>query len=64
MNREVTPDDLPVMFSARTWNSLQESWEDYLHAVERAYAQYVDCARRTSMGDQTRLAPDSDEQEL
>jgi len=60
--QEVIPEDVPVVFSARAWNSLQESWDDYIRALERAYAQYVERARHTMLETQTLRAPDSDDQ--
>jgi hypothetical protein len=60
--QEVIPEDVLVVFSARAWNSLQESWDDYFRALERAYAQYVERARRAMLETQTLRAPDSDDQ--
>ena len=62
MIQEMPADDVPVMFSARAWNSSQESWDDYIRALERAYAQYVERARGTMIEDQTRCAADPDDQ--
>ena len=58
MIHEMPADDVPVVFSARAWKSSQESWDDYIRALERAYAQYVERARGTMIENQTRCAPD------
>jgi hypothetical protein len=63
MNQEVTPDDVPAVFSCRPWNASEESWDDFMGAVDRAYAQFVARRRRTMMEDQLWRAPDPDEQE-
>jgi hypothetical protein len=39
MNQEATPDDGLVVFSFRAWNSPEESWDDFMSAVERGYSQ-------------------------
>jgi hypothetical protein len=62
MIHEMQADDVPVVFSARAWNSSQESWDDYIRALERAYAQYVERSRGTITEDQTRRAVDPDAQ--
>jgi hypothetical protein len=49
----VTCDDGLVVFSVRAWNSPEESWNDYMCAVERGYSQYLDRWRRTITTDQT-----------
>jgi len=61
MNQETPPDDVPVVFSFRAWNSRWESWDDYLSAVERAYAQYVE--RRGSGSDADPPVPHPDPEE-
>jgi hypothetical protein len=61
MNLEATRDDGLVEFSFRAWNSSEESWDDFMGAVERGYAQYVDRCRRTITTDQTGQNPEPDE---
>jgi hypothetical protein len=58
MNQEATPDDGLVEFSFRAWNSSEESWDDFMSAVERGYAQYLDRSRRTIRADQIGQEPE------
>jgi hypothetical protein len=62
MNQETSPDDVPVVFGFRPWNSRGESWEDYLRALERAYAQYLDRRREGSEGKPPAQHPNPDEE--
>ena len=58
MSEGATPDGwegLPF----RQWDPSRESWDDYIRALEHAYAQYVDRRRRTIVAEQTPSAPDS-----
>jgi len=62
MNQEPPPGDVPVVFGVRTWNPERESWEDYLRAVERSYAQYRDRRRQCSSEHFPAQHPDPDEE--
>jgi hypothetical protein len=62
MNQEATPDDVPVMFSFRPWNSRGESWDDYIRALERAYAQYLDRCRQDIDVNKPAQHPDREEE--
>jgi len=61
MNQEATPDDGPVEFSFCAWNSREESWDDFMSAVERGYSQYLDRCRCTITADQIGRDPEPDE---
>jgi hypothetical protein len=58
MSQEALSDDVPVVFSVRPWNSRQESWDDYLRALERAYAEFRDRRRQGSEGPPSASNPD------
>jgi hypothetical protein len=51
MRQDARPDDGPRMFTCRPWSPHEESWDDFMRAVERAYAQYVDSCRRAIAAD-------------
>src|SRR5829696_8523717 len=40
------PDDVPEVLSVRARNSREESWDDYIRALERTFAQYLDRYRQ------------------
>jgi hypothetical protein len=46
MSQGAIPDDVPAVFNFRAWNARGESWDDYIRAVERAYAQYLEHRRQ------------------
>ena len=58
MRQEAIPDGVPVVFTCDPWNPRVESWDDFMGAVERAYAQYGDCWRRKITADQTGHDPE------
>ena len=47
MSEDPTPDDvpIPVEFTFRPWNPRVESWDEFMGALERAYAEYVSRCR-------------------
>jgi hypothetical protein len=53
MSQEARLEDVPLMFTFRPWNPHVESWDDFKHAAERAYSQYLDRCRRKISADQT-----------
>jgi hypothetical protein len=68
MSEEAPPDDVRELndseaegFTFRQWEPSGESWDDYIRALERAYAQYVDRRRRSIVTEQTPPAPDADD---
>jgi hypothetical protein len=60
-SQEARSDDGPVVFTFRAWNPRVESWDDYIGALERAYALYLDGYRRPMTAEQTGHDPDPDE---
>ena len=61
MSQEGNPDPMPGEFTFRPWNPREESWDAFIRTLERAYAQYVDCARHRMQADPTSQDPDADE---
>jgi hypothetical protein len=57
---EARSDDGPVVLTFRAWNSLVESWDDYIGALKRAYALYLDGYRRPMTAAQTGHHPEPD----
>ena len=58
MSQEARPDDGPVVLTFRAWNPRVESWDDYIGALERAYARYLDGRRRTITAEQSGHDPE------
>jgi hypothetical protein len=46
MSQAAPPDDVPEVLSVRARNSREESWDDYIRALERTFAQYLDRYRQ------------------
>ena len=51
MSQDARPHDGPSMFTCRPWSPHEESWDDFMRAVERAYVQYVDGCRGPVVAD-------------
>jgi hypothetical protein len=58
MSQEAIPGDVPVEFTFRPRNAQVESWDDFMGAVERGYAQYLDGCHRTITAEPTGQDPD------
>ena len=58
MSDDVTPADIPLEFTVHSWNPREESWEEFIRALERAYAQYVERSRHQIAAAQ--IAPQHD----
>ena len=62
MDQDMLPDAPPIEFTFPTWHSDTESWDDFLSAVEEAYAQFrVRCWQRAVLS-QAAPHPDAEEQ--
>ena len=48
----------PVVLTFRAWNPRVESWDDYVGALERAFALYLDGYRRTTTAEPTGQDPE------
>jgi hypothetical protein len=57
MSQEAIPGYVPVEFTLRPWNPHAESWDDFMGAVERGYAQYLDGRHRTITAEPTGQDP-------
>ena len=62
ISQEARSDDGSVVLTFRAWNSWVESWDDYIGALERAFALYLDGYRRTTRAEQS--GPDPEPAEL
>jgi len=58
MSQGAIPHDVPAAFSVRAWNARGESWDDYIRALERAYAQYLEHRRQGVEGHLPAPPPD------
>jgi hypothetical protein len=57
-SQDARADNGPVVLTFRAWNPRVESWDDYVGVLERAYALYLDCYRRTTTAEQTGQEPE------
>ena len=46
-SQDARADNGPVVLTFHAWNPRVESWDDYVGALERAFALYLDGYRRT-----------------
>ena len=58
ISQDARSDDGPVVLTFRAWDPLVESWDDYIGALERAFARYLDGFRRTMTAEQPGNHPD------
>jgi hypothetical protein len=63
-SQDARSDDGPVVLTFRAWDPLVESWDDYIGALERAFALYLDGYRRTMTAEQPGHHPDPAAMEL
>jgi len=57
-SQDARADNGPVVLTFRAWNPRVASWDDYVGALERAFALYLDGYRRTTTAEQTGLDPE------
>ena len=58
---DALPDPVPGEFTFRPWNHGEESWDDFIRALECAYARYAAGSGHLPASDQTpRAAPQDD----
>jgi hypothetical protein len=57
-SHDARSDNGPVVLTFRAWNPQGESWDDYVCALERAFALYLDGYRRTITAEQTGQDPE------
>jgi hypothetical protein len=59
-SQDARSDNGPVVLTFRAWNPRMESWADFIGALERAFALYLDGYRCTTTAKQTDHDPESD----
>jgi hypothetical protein len=64
INQDARSNNGPVVLTFRAWNPRVESWDDYVGALERAFALYLDGYRRTMTTEQLGNHPDPAAMEL
>ena len=57
-SQDARADTGPVVLTFRAWNPRVESWDDYIGALERAYALYLDGYHRTITAEPTGQGPE------
>jgi hypothetical protein len=57
-SQDARSDTGPVVLTFRAWNPRVEPWDDYVGALERAFALYLDGYRRTITAEWTGQDPE------
>jgi hypothetical protein len=60
MSQDARSYDGPVVLTFRAWNPLVEPWDDFIGALKRAFALYLDDYRRPMTAKQTGHDPEPD----